>query len=909
MSAASKLRNLALVAIICCASLFAARAGLFETWNDSLGDVRMALSPKPSNGHIVFVAADARSLTEIGSWPWSRSVHAALLDRLVDGGAIDVLLDFDFTFPSDRAGDDAFAAALERAGGSTYLAVFEQSADITDGTTRHFNLPLDQFAQRSWPALVNVGTDASGRVRDYPFGTELDWRFVPSAGGLLASTFGAGASGFEINFSLQPSTIPVVSAADLLTGAAPADAIAGKAVIVGASAVELSDQLAVPIHGVISGPLVHALAAETLSRNLVPSWLRAEWVALSLLLQLGLLHLGTRRSDWFGPGGAVLLLATVELSALMLFRTTSLQIPSAMLYPALLSFGFWHVAGALRESKSSLLIANTEAQNTLRLLESVFDDSSDGIVILSDMGEVLRFSASARAIFGTDEQGALMLPVQLTRLGFIRTTERETGTRMLEVGSGATRKLLEFRATKSDVAHEHRRGQAPDRVQITTVIVRDVTQLKDQERDIAYLSNYDERTGALRRGTFLSFLALRLEDRRRTAVFALALDRFKTINVTLGRDVGDALLREVVTRLETADQNLSAVARLGGTSFAVYTEDEVSVSEARARAKAILDEVSRPYRLPSADAHIGVRIGYTIVEAQSETSAASALDHAEDALDAAKQFGAPFRQYDRSAWEKQRRAREIERTMEQALANGEFQLLYQPQHRVLDGALVGAEALIRWNSPRLGRIYPDEFIGIAEATGFIVDLGKWTFERAALDTLTLPPNLMVAVNVSGIQIMRSDFARDVDDVLKRTGLDASRICLELTETVLLASTDSIVETMQDLSFTGITWALDDFGTGFSSMEYLSRMPLEKIKLDKSFTMKLGDDPTARPILHSTSELCSGLGVKLLCEGVETKAQLDVLRAEGCAEAQGYYFGKPMPIDRLVPNARRVSRAE
>ena len=212
--------------------------------------------------------------------------------------------------------------------------------------------------------------------------------------------------------------------------------------------------------------------------------------------------------------------------------------------------------------------------------------------------------------------------------------------------------------------------------------------------------------------------------------------------------------------------------------------------------------------------------------------------------------------------------------------------------------------MIRWESPTLGQVSPDEFIGIAESTGFIVRLGNWTLEQSARDALTLPPDIVIAVNVSGIQIMRGNLVEDTTRILRKVGLEPSRICLELTETVMLSSSDHIVETMQDLRFLGVTWALDDFGTGFSSMEYLSKMPLEKVKLDKSFTMQLGADPTARPILHSTSELCRGLGVKLLCEGVETSKQLAVLGEEGCEEAQGYFFGKPAPIGDLLAIARK-----
>ncbi len=235
--------------------------------------------------------------------------------------------------------------------------------------------------------------------------------------------------------------------------------------------------------------------------------------------------------------------------------------------------------------------------------------------------------------------------------------------------------------------------------------------------------------------------------------------------------------------------------------------------------------------------------------------------------------------------------------------------MYQPQHRLSDGALVGTEALLRWNSTTLGHVYPDEFIEIAESSGHIVELGRWTLERAAMDAKTLPDGLTVAVNVSGIQVMRGDFTKDVLSVLAKVELPAKRVCLELTETVFLASAESIVETMQDLSFAGVTWALDDFGTGFSSMEYLSRMPLKKIKLDKSFIRALGDDPTARPILHSTAELCRGLGVSLLCEGVENERQLSILAEEGCDEAQGYFFGKPMTIDQLVQHANAALRAK
>jgi diguanylate cyclase (GGDEF)-like protein len=475
---------------------------------------------------------------------------------------------------------------------------------------------------------------------------------------------------------------------------------------------------------------------------------------------------------------------------------------------------------------------------------------------------------------------------------------------LIEIAHATGKKVLEYRTQLSVVEHPTAPGKAPVRDQIKTIVLRDITRVTEQEKDIAYLSNYDSRTGALRRNAFLTFLGMRLEDNRDTVIFALALDRLKTINVTLGRVVGDAILREVVARLERSPLCLSAPVRLGGTSFAVYTESETDLSLAKHMAEDLLSEIGDVYRLEDANAQIAVRVGYSTINPQDHTTAEDALEQAVEAMDMAKATGLAVARYDRTAWEKQRRYRMIERALETALQNNEFHMLYQPQHRVSDGCMVGAEALVRWESPTLGTVYPDEFIEIAESTGFIVELGNWTLEQSAKDALSLPSDIAIAVNVSGIQIMRGNLVEDTTRILNSVGLPPDRICLELTETVMLSLNSQIIETMQDLRFLGVTWALDDFGTGFSSMEYLSKMPLDKVKLDKSFTMQLNEDPAARPILHSTSELCRGLGVKMLCEGVETSEQLAVLAEEGCEEAQGYLFGKPVPIDRLISLAKK-----
>jgi len=888
----------AMIAGLCGLSFVADRAGLFSPWNQSLSDLRMSLSQKDSDAKIVFVAVDSASLSNVGTWPWSRSIHASLLEAVTQAGAVDVLFDFDFTFPGDAEGDQAFAEALELAGGATYLAVFEQIANASDPSSRHINSPLPEFAALSWPALVNVGTDAQGLVRHYPYGAQFGDEFVPSAGAMMANDLSSSSETFEIDFSIRAETIPVFSANDVLKRAVPPERLAGRTVIFGASAIELSDQLAIPVQGIVPGPLVHALAAETLARGLEVKWLRSDW----LIIGLGFMLLCLNSMFWKRPllcvTGVAATLFSVEIGGLLAFRTASVVVPSAVFYPGLIGFSILAVANSLQTMTWALLKVSSEARNTLCILERVFDDGSDGIVILKKDGTVLRQSASAVAMFGLDDDGQLLLP---KRLRVATPQEKSSRLQLFEFFSKEGTKVLEYNVTSSRVELPTGTGKPPQHEELTTIVLRDVTQLKQQEQDIAYLSNYDDRTGALRRNAFLAFLGLRLEGGTDAIVFALTLDRFKTINVTLGRIVGDAVLKEVVARLEQSTLQLSAPARLGGTSFAFYTESAADFELADQIATEVANDIGRLYRLKDVNAQIGVRIGYTLVEESSDVAAEKALEQAVEAMDSTKQSSLDIAPFDPLAWQTQMRAREIERALEGALRDGEFELYYQPQHRVSDGALIGAEALIRWNSSTLGHVYPDEFIGIAETTGFIVELGKWTLEQAARDVLRLPKDVSIAVNISGIQILKSDLVMDVASILKTVGVPPHRICLELTETVMLTASQKVIETMQDLRFLGVSWALDDFGTGFSSMEYLSKMPLDKVKLDKSFTMKLGVDPTSRPILHSTAELCRGLGVKLLCEGVETKAQLAVLKEEGCIEAQGYYFSRPVPIEDLLPN--------
>ncbi len=846
-----------------------------------------------ASGNFVFVAVDADSISAVGTWPWSRNVHADILDNLTRAGALDVFFDIDFAFPADPPGDAAFAAALDRSG-NAYLPVFQQlSRRNPSGET--INWPMPAFAQRSWPALVNVFGDAQGTVRFYPYGKVIEGEYIPSAAALLTGSFSERSGSFPINYAIRPDSVPVLSAVDIAEGRFETDMIAGRSIVVGASAIELGDLFVVPVHGIIPGSLVHVLAAETLAAGIVPVSLATGWVLLALLLLILVLQTRSFRKPSALLAAAGLALIASEAAALGAFAQHAIVVPTAPLYPGLLVFCSWSLLWRLKRNRAVIARQRQQVANTSALLRQVFDDSFDAIAIIDATGRVQMHSESAARLFKRTETDGLVLPARLKNdaLDAMRTGCNGAMRTYESFEDGATLHL-EYAVTPSETVTFDQDQEKT--VQIATLSMRDVTTLKQQERDIAYLSSYDALTGALRRSVFLDFISLRAEAREPFAVFVINLSRFKTVNVILGRDIGDALLQNVVKRLEDAELSISAAARLGGDTFACFTEFAIEDAGAEDLAHRLFEIVSMPYELANSNARVGVRLGYSIIDPSAGVSAADALSQAEEALDAAKLAGdeAP-KAYNPALSKKQFRSRAIERAMGRALDREEFEVWYQPQHRVGDLALIGSEALLRWKSDVLGQVYPDEFIEIAESTGFINELGAWVLDRAVRDTMQLPSHMSVAVNVSGVQMMADNIVSDINALLRETKFPAKRLCLELTETVLFDGTGELVEKMRDIQFRGICWALDDFGTGYSSLGYLSQLPIEKLKVDKSFLLGLGTDPTAEPILTAVGDLCRGLGMTLLCEGLETDEHLKFLQAKQVDEAQGYFFGKPMPF--------------
>lgn len=422
----------------------------------------------------------------------------------------------------------------------------------------------------------------------------------------------------------------------------------------------------------------------------------------------------------------------------------------------------------------------------------------------------------------------------------------------------------------------------------------------------SFLASHDALTNLPNRAVFQEWMVHTMADVERdgtpAAVLFLDLDHFKEVNDLLGHAAGDELLKQVSERMsETLRQN-DVLSRLGGDEFAIIQKRIAQPQGAAQLAQRLIAILAEPFDLFGQEAMIGASIGITMCEPGGQTDPSHLLQQADMALYRAKSGGRGNYQF----FEEDMNRRMLERKMmeidlRRALANDQLQLHFQPQIDLATSALIGVEALIRWNHPEQGWIAPDRFIPLAEETGLILPIGDWVIHTACRQAQAWP-SLKVAVNVSPVQFRRGDLVAVVRHALEESGMDAARLELEITEGVLMQDTDATIAILTALKELGVKIAMDDFGTGYSSLSYLRRFPFDKIKIDRSFIADMGHDDHADSIINAVIGLGRALGMKSNAEGVETIEQADLLRAQGCEEVQGFYFGRPMAgehIDALV----------
>jgi len=428
------------------------------------------------------------------------------------------------------------------------------------------------------------------------------------------------------------------------------------------------------------------------------------------------------------------------------------------------------------------------------------------------------------------------------------------------------------------------------------VAVRDLQSRKEAEQHIRYLAHHDALTSLPNRSHFNARLdqELALAEGNSLAVLCLDLDRFKEVNDLFGHAAGDTVLQTVASRVKAVLSGRQMMARLGGDEFAILMPGVTNPGAASRLAESILEALRAMSETPDANS-ISTSIGIALYP-DDATDRQSLLTHADTALYRAKSEGRnTYRFFEAKMGIEVRERRMLEHDLRLAIARDELRLVFQPQKEIQSGNTIGFEALLRWKHPVRGDISPAVFIPIAEEGGAIMEIGDWVLKTACREAATWTRPLMVAVNVSVVQLYNDNFVRELHSILLETGLPACRLEIEITETALVRDFNRALTTLRQIKALGIRIAMDDFGTGYSSLSNLRAFPFDKIKIDGSFIKSVNSNGQAATIVRAVLGLGRGLGLPVLAEGVETDAELQFLREELCDEVQGYLLGRPAAI--------------
>jgi diguanylate cyclase (GGDEF)-like protein/PAS domain S-box-containing protein len=579
---------------------------------------------------------------------------------------------------------------------------------------------------------------------------------------------------------------------------------------------------------------------------------------------------------------------------------------------ALLAVLFLGFAGSSRLlARRNALLRSSDSR-----FRSLAQNSTDVNMVVDGEGAIRFESSAVERVLGYPADSRVGQPA----FGRVHDDDLASANRLLgevirKPGNEATAEVRQLHADGRYRWTEVQLKNLIDDPAVGGVVVnfRDVTQRRQLEEELRHQAFHDSLTGLANRALFIDRLEHAMARKRGfalpLAVLFVDLDDFKTINDGLGHGEGDAVLVAVARRLQEVLRSGDTIARMGGDEFAVLVEDAVDADAPNDVAQRILDALQAPFGRGRNDLFVRASIGMTAWHSTNET-AEDLIRNADIAMYTAKSAGKNRIE----TYEPQMHAAAMARLalrgdVERAWERSEFFVVYQPIVRIADGVSTGVEALVRWQHPERGTVNPTEFIPLAEETGLIVKLGRWVLETACRQVRTwdrragMPRELGVNVNVSARQLDEPGFVADVAAILRATRLPAGRLTLEFTENLLLRDTDRTIQTLVQLKSLGVRLAIDDFGTGYSSLSYLRRLPVDEIKIDRSFVAAIGDGNQIA-VVRSIVELAETLRLEIVAEGIETDAQRAALRRLDATLGQGFLFYAPLTAADLPRALRR-----
>jgi diguanylate cyclase (GGDEF)-like protein/PAS domain S-box-containing protein len=568
---------------------------------------------------------------------------------------------------------------------------------------------------------------------------------------------------------------------------------------------------------------------------------------------------------------------------------------------------FWIILQMLSAFLLYIYRRNKEQHAELLLTASALENSADGVIVTDSEGTILRLNESYSRITGYDAAELIGKKTNTMSSGW---TETEVYKNMWDslATKGYWEGELKDRAKSGAVYVVWLRivkVVEPQTQKINYVgITTDITEKKEFEERITDLAYRDSLTKLPNRHLFHDRLRKSMSKRRangeKLAVMFIDLDNFKLVNDTAGHLVGDKFLIEIANRFREVLRDYDTLARVGGDEFIILLEkvDDYVISDVAFR---LIESLSNPIAIAEHEFFTSASIGVSVYPhdgADDETL----IKNADTAMYEAKNNGKnSYRFFKSSMNEEMIRRVLLETNLMKAVENEEFTLHYQPQICAIDNTLVGAEALLRWNNKNLGFVSPAEFIPIAESTRKIVPITEWILAQVCKDILLLESlysrSFNIAINISSVHLKSEFFVENIDSIIKKYGVEPSQIELEITEGALVSDIEESTKKLNALKALGYKISIDDFGTGYSSLSYLKKFPFDKLKIDKSFIDSLPQDVQDVGIVRSIIGITHALDLKVIAEGAETQAHVDFLLKEGCSLIQGYYFSKPLPIEK------------
>lgn len=548
---------------------------------------------------------------------------------------------------------------------------------------------------------------------------------------------------------------------------------------------------------------------------------------------------------------------------------------------------------------------------SIKLSAAVYQNTAEGIVITNNQNKIVSVNPAFERITGYSAsevigKGPAILASELTPNATYKDMWQSIETKGTWKGEIVNKRkngshfteLLSITTLRDDLGDRYHVG-----------VLNDISKVKQAQEQLTQLANHDRLTGIPNKFFFESLVEhLVSKDKRcnrKSALLYLDMDRFKNINDSMGHEYGDQLIIDCAKRLSSQIRDMDYCARIGGDEFAVFVEEYTHEDEIFTLADRLIKAISAPYNLQGCTSYIGLSVGISFYPKDGDNL--EELKRAADAaLYQAKADGrGVYRTYSSTMSDMAKERQELETLLRQAMQEGDLTLHYQPQVDIISGETIGYEALARWQHKERGFISPAKFIPLAEETGLITDLGKWALNQAAKqlkEWLDAELNMgYVAVNISALQLVRTDLVSDVKEAISKYKIPATLLELEITESFLVNDPHKAATVLNELKKLGVRISIDDFGTGFSSLGYIKDLPCDCIKIDQSFIRSITESDSDKSLVKAIIAMSKGLGLGVIAEGVEHLEQVEMLKALGCPVVQGWYYSKPQPPEAFSPD--------